>query len=148
MYFKNVLVTTDFSDVSFAAFAYAANMEHSHITILNVMQDWNAPPLLLEQLPDPDTLTKYREDIFKQTKAKLDLIAQEHFHNLKTHTEAIPGTDDPAAAICQFANENDINAILIAGHGRGSLGNLFIGSTVQKILQAARCPVIVVPKAR
>lgn len=146
MNLNNVLVTTDFSDVSLAALTYAATMKDCQITLISVVQGGDVPPGLLQQMPDPDAVKKYREDILKQTEIKLDSIAKKYFHDMNVRTKILHGDEDPAAEICQYADDNDINTIVISGQGRGSLGNLFIGSTVQKILRMTKLPVIVIPR--
>lgn len=143
---NHLLVTTDFSDVSFAALKYAAQMKQSEITLLSVVQSGDVPPGLLKQMPDPDAVKEYREDIIKQTEIKLDSLAKEYFPDRIVNTKIISGNGDTASEICSYADNNHIEMIVIAGHGRGSLGNLFIGSTVQKILRITKIPVIVVPK--
>lgn len=143
---NNILVTTDFSDVSLAALTYAAKMKQSQVTVLSVVQSGDVPPGLLQQMPDPDAVKKYREDIVKQTEIKLESIAKEYFHDMDVHTKILSGDGDTAAEICKYADDNNIDTIVISGQGRGSLGNLFIGSTVQKILRITKLPVIVIPK--
>lgn len=66
------------------------------------MQDWDIPPTLLKQIPDPDAIQKYRQDVLKQTEAQLDSIAEKYFQNLNVQTKALPGTGNVAADICLF----------------------------------------------
>lgn len=145
---KNILVTTDFSDVSYAALTYAAKMENCQITILSVVESGEVPPDLLKQMPDPDAVQKYRNDILKQTEIKLDSITKEYFPGKNINIKVLVGGGDTAAEICQYADKNHHDIILIAGHGRGSLGNLFVGSTVQKILRITKQPVLVIPRSQ
>lgn len=146
MNINNILVTTDFSDVSFAALTYAAQMKDCQITLISVVQSGDVPPGLLQQMPDPEAVKKYREDISKQTEIKLESIAKEYFHDMNVRTKILLGDGDPAAEICKYADDNRMDTIVISGQGRGSLGNLFIGSTVQKILRLTKLPVIVIPR--
>ena len=46
----------------------------------------------------------------------------------------------PGTAIAKYAKENKIDLIVVAGHGRNSVGALFLGSTVQRILSEAPLP--------
>lgn len=146
MNFNNVLITTDFSDVSLAALTYAAKMKDCQITLLSVVQSGDVPPGLLQQMPDPDAVKKHREDILKQAEIKLDSIAKEYFKDMNARTKILLGDEDPAVEICKYADNNNMDTIVISGQGRGSLGNLFIGSTVQKILRMTKLPVIVIPR--
>ena len=55
-----------------------------------------------------------------------------------------------AIEICKAANE-DAGLIVTSTHGRTGLGHVFIGSTAQRVVRYARCPVLVIstrPKSR
>ncbi len=148
---KNILVTTDFSEVSFAALAYAAKMQGNQVnllnqvTLLNVVQTGEVPPDLLKQMPNPNAVQEYREGVLKQVKDELESIAKKYFSEKNVRTEVIIGTDNPAEDICTYADENAIDIIVMTGQGRNILSNLFIGSTVQKILRITKHPVLIVP---
>lgn len=143
---KKLLVTTDFSDASFAAVAYAAKAKENQITLLSVIQTGDVPPGLLQQMPNPGAIQEYREKILEQTKEKVSAIARQYFTDANVHTDAIVCEEDIAAEICKYAENNAIDTIVMSGQGRGTLGSLFIGSTVQKVLRMTRIPVLVIPK--
>lgn len=143
---KNILVTTDFSEVSFAALNYAAKMQGNQITILSIVQTGEVPPDLLKQMPNPTATQEYREGVLKQTKDKLESIVKKYFPDMNVRSEVIIGTEDPAEEICKYANDNVIDTIVMTGQGRNALGNFFIGSTVQKVLRMTKHPVLIVPK--
>ncbi|GJL75657.1 universal stress protein [Nitrosomonas sp.] len=143
---QNILVTTDFSTVSFAALTHAAKMQVNQITLLSIVQTGDVPPDLLKQMPNPNAVQEYREDVLKQTKAKLDSIADQYFSGMQVHTDVIVCNDDVASEICKFAENNPIDIIVMTGQGRGALGSLFIGSTVQKVLRMTKHPVLIIPK--
>ncbi len=143
---QNILVTTDFSTVSFAALIYAATMQVNQITLLSIVQTGDVPPNLLKQMPNPNAVQEYREDILKQTKSELDSIADKYFSGKQVHTDVIVSNGDVAAEICKYADDNAIDTIVMTGQGRGALGSLFIGSTVQKVLRMTKLPVLIIPK--
>lgn len=76
---KNILVTTDFSEVSFAALNYAAKMQGNQITILSIVQTGEMPPDLLQQMPNPTAVQDYREGVLTQTKDKLESTVKNIF---------------------------------------------------------------------
>lgn len=141
----NILVTTDFSELSFAALKYAAKMQGNQITILSIVHTGEVPPNLLKQMPNPNAVQEYRDDVLKQTKNKIESLAKKYFSDMNVRCEAISATEDPADEICKYANDNAIDTIVMTGQGRNALGNLFFGSTVQKVLRMTKHPVIVVP---
>ncbi|SER06070.1 Nucleotide-binding universal stress protein, UspA family [Nitrosomonas sp. Nm51] len=143
---KKVLVTTDFSDVSFAALTYAAKMKENQITLLSILQMGDVPPDLLKQMPDPGVIQEYREKVLEQTKEKLESIANQFFTGTNIKTDVVVCDEDVASEICTYAKDDAIDMIVMTGQGRGALGSLFIGSTVQKVLRMATVPVLVIPK--
>lgn len=51
---------------------------------------------------------------------------------------------DPAEEIVEFAEENDIEQILIGNHGRSSVSRVLLGSVAEKVVRRAPMPVTVV----
>ncbi|MDR4516525.1 MAG: universal stress protein [Nitrosomonas sp.] len=143
---QKILVTTDFSTVSFAALTYASKMQGNQITILSVVQTGDVPPDLLKQMPNPNAVQEYRDDVLKRTKEELDAIANQNFSGKQVNTDVVISNEDVASEICKYADDHAIDMIVMTGQGRGALGNLFIGSTVQKVLRMTKQPVLVIPK--
>jgi len=50
---------------------------------------------------------------------------------------------DPAEAIHQVAVDYDANLIVVGTHGRKGLKKLVLGSVAEKLIETARCPVLV-----
>lgn len=144
---KKLLVTTDFSEVSFAALEYAAKMNANQVTVLSVVQTGDVPPGLVQQMPNPNAVQAFRDSVQQQTEQKLAELVKKHFiGGADVKAVAIVGSDEPASDICKYANEHEIDVIVMTGQGRGAMESLFVGSTVQKVLRVAKSPVLVVPK--
>ncbi len=47
--------------------------------------------------------------------------------------------------IVQVAEEEDVDIIMLATHGRGGFDRLFVGSVADRVVQFATCPVFLVP---
>ena len=58
------------------------------------------------------------------------------------HTEILEG--DPASAILEIANVRKSDAIVMGSRGLGRLAGLLLGSTSQKVVSHAPCPVLIV----
>jgi nucleotide-binding universal stress UspA family protein len=51
-----------------------------------------------------------------------------------------------AEVIVEHAKEVGADAIVMATHGRSGISRWLLGSVTQKVLQAAPCPVVVIPQ--
>lgn len=51
----------------------------------------------------------------------------------------------PADTIISVAEEEDVDVVMLATHGRGELDRLFLGSVADRIVQNTQCPVFLVP---
>jgi nucleotide-binding universal stress UspA family protein len=51
----------------------------------------------------------------------------------------------PFAEILRVASDLDFAMIVLGTHGRGDIEELLFGSTAEKVLRAARIPVVCVP---
>jgi nucleotide-binding universal stress UspA family protein len=59
-------------------------------------------------------------------------------------TEAIVSSISPGEDLVQFAQENEIDEIVIGVRRRSKVGKLLFGSNAQYIILMARCPVVTV----
>ncbi len=59
-------------------------------------------------------------------------------------------TGMPSVQICEFAIEHQTDLIMMGTHGRTGLDHIFLGSTAERVLTMAPCPVLTVraPKGR
>lgn len=148
MRYNHILVTTDFSEHSVSAFefaAYEAKMNQSKVTLLSVVQDWDVPDFAVAYIPNPELIANYREELRKGAENKLQQIAKEKFHGQDVTCKVLLSGAPVAQEICDYAKENGCNLIMISSHGRGAIGDLIVGSVVQKVLRLAQCPVMVIP---
>jgi universal stress protein A len=60
-----------------------------------------------------------------------------------TPQQQIVGQGDPRAAVIQFAEENQVDLIVMGSHGRHGIA-LLLGSTANAVLHHARCDVLAV----
>ena len=48
----------------------------------------------------------------------------------------------PAADIVRYAEEHDIDKIVMGTHGRGPIQEMLIGSVADRVVRSAQCPVL------
>ena len=46
--------------------------------------------------------------------------------------------------ILRYANENNVDLIVMGTHGRGPLGHVVLGSVAERVVRKAPCPVLTV----
>ena len=54
----------------------------------------------------------------------------------------------PFDEIVLMANHFDVDLIIIGSHGRGGISRLLVGSTAERVVEHAPCPVLVVKESR
>jgi nucleotide-binding universal stress UspA family protein len=132
---KKILVPVDFSDCSKKALQYAipfATQFDSELTILHVVQPYPAVP---EMAPvDVETLQDGRH--------RLEGLRETIGTAVRSTTSLRTG--EPHLEIAEAARELGIDLIILSTHGRTGLAHMFHGSTAEKVIRHAPCPVLIV----
>lgn len=149
MLFEHILVTTDLSEDSYTAFdlaAYQASFNNSRITLLSVFEDFTLPLALRKDAIDADTMKAARAEYRSEITGQIEKLAKERFHRFEVTPKVIFSDKNPAEEIIAFADDELVNLIVIATHGKGAVPSLVLGGTTQRVLRKAPCPVMVIPK--
>ena len=134
--FKRILVTTDFSDGTADALAYAfsvAQENESQISLLHVVHDVAA-----------DVSGKYRQSLMEGVQKQLeDLVPAEaaNWCDIKTRVE----TGVPYRIILRILEDEKIDLLVMNIHGKGMLDRALLGSTAERVVRVASCPVMAIP---
>jgi len=141
MKIKKVLFPVDFSEGSDNALPYAVDMAKHYgakLYLLHVIQDiakatgWYVPHVSLDEL--------YR-DIEKNAAKEMDRYGVEELRGYKdVERHILKGT--PYEEILKFAVDNKADLIVIGTHGRKGLDKALFGSTAEKVVRDAPCPVL------
>lgn len=137
---KNILVPTDFSERSLDALAYAENIAEltgAKLTLISVVQ-----PLVL---PVPLTSLAMENDrLLTATRKKLDALAAEHGIDPQMLDRVVVSQGAPWDEISRAARNLKCDLIVIATHGHTGVAHAFLGSTAERVIRHAHCPVLVV----
>jgi nucleotide-binding universal stress UspA family protein len=145
--FRNMLIATDGSELARKAATQAvalAKKTGSKITAFHV-----APPYTFDVYEDylpPGFMLPAAYEAQVKTTAERHLetirkIAAESGVAFEGHYEK---SSVPSEAIVQAAEKFGCDSIVMGSHGRGPIGRLLVGSVTQKVLTAAKVPVLVV----
>lgn len=142
---SKILVPTDFSDLSLQAVKYGrefAGTFGAQIHCLHVIDEayqyWSA--MGSESVPVGPAV----EDLQSLAANHMHQFADEHLVGLDYVPVAKVVAGNPWAEIVQYALENTVDVIILATHGRGGLVHALLGSTAERVIRKAPCPVLVV----
>lgn len=139
---RTVLVCTDFSDTATAAFPPARSIaERFGARVVLAYVDTLEMPALLPDYP-AHTLRDIVDTHHDRATTRLREIAEESFPGLDVSIEVSAGS--PHSEIIRLARERGAGLIVMATHGRGFVSHAILGSTTERVLRRAPCPVLAV----
>jgi nucleotide-binding universal stress UspA family protein len=137
---KSIMVPIDFSEYSKNALKYAidfAKQFNAKMYLIYVVEPIIYPAdFSMGQIAIPSA------DIDLQSRANEELINLAKTIGSGLHVETIIKTGKPFVEIIDTAKEKDVDLIIIATHGHTGVEHLLFGSTTEKIVRKAPCPVL------
>ena len=149
--YDRVLVPIDFSEHSKRVISYAtrtASRHNSTVYLLHVFQipDYVVTPYARQRLNSAAVhlqLNAAEQD----ARENLDALAQE-LSNRGIKVQAYLRVGYPFDEIVLMANHFHVDLIIIGSHGRSGFSRLLVGSTAERVVEHAPCPVLVVKALR
>ena len=137
-----ILVPLDFSDTSKTALPWAVYLADSfgaQIVLFNVTEIFP-----IDHLMGREMVNHAITPMIEEARAALERIAD----NLGATTDARVSTSVidgvPYKEICRAAQETHADLTVLTTHGHTGLKHLWLGSTAERVVRHARCPVLVV----
>jgi nucleotide-binding universal stress UspA family protein len=143
---SHILYATDLSDDSVAAATFAMDLARvfkSRITVLHVLeyQDYILWGGTLVQLREADRTT-----IVSDTKSRMNELAKRaNPAGLQVETAVDDGK--PYQVILRYAEDHDIDLIVLNLQGKSLMERAALGSTAERVVRLANVPVLSVPIA-
>jgi nucleotide-binding universal stress UspA family protein len=143
--FANVLFPTDFSEFSLTALEYARALTarfggsiHCLHVVDEAYQYWSSMgPESIPVGPPP-------EDLVAISAQRMQRFVAEHLADVQPPVQTHVILGRPFVEIARYAAEHSIDCIVMATHGRGALAHMLLGSTTEKVVRNAPCPVMTV----
>jgi nucleotide-binding universal stress UspA family protein len=138
--FENILLAVDGSDHALHAAQVAASLAKAMKSqTLRIVIAYETIPV---HLGEP-----YMQEAINARLNETEQIMQKAVQAVgavpaEIHTELIEG--DPAEVIVEVAQTRESNVIVMGSRGLGKLAGLLLGSTSQKVVSHAPCPVLIV----
>ena len=149
MQIQTILVPCDFSEYAEQAYSWA----------LGLAEKWQAKILLVHaaqlftSFGYPESvylldLKKMEDEILADAERRLrEFVDKKGSSPVIVETRAVTG--DPFWEICQIAEQEPADLIVMGSHGRTGLAHVLLGSVAERVVRHAPCPVLVarLPKA-
>jgi nucleotide-binding universal stress UspA family protein len=137
---RNILAPVDFSEASTAAVQHTKELALTYgakISLLHAVEEVMYPSaygMEMADVPGPEVIDRVEKGLADLAR---DEIGYEH-----VMVDAVVGY--APSAILNYVEENDVDLIVIATHGRTGLERLLLGSVTERVVRRAPVPVFVV----
>lgn len=143
IHFRSILVPIDFSEHSKNALKYAipfARQFNASLELIYIVEPTIYPAdFSFGQVGFPNV----EEELRKRGADELDGLIKNEIAGRVKATRTIR-TGRPFYEINQYAKEQNVDLIIIATHGHTGMEHILFGSTAEKVVRGAPCPVLVV----
>ena len=141
--FTKILIAVDFSENSECAFDYAltlATQFNAELTIIHVINE----PVDLRGFYVPHISFEQLEKEIEESAAKMmETFCRSKLGTFSNYKTAIV-TGIPYDEITAAAAKIDASLIVLGTHGRTGLDRILFGSTAERVVRSAGCPVLTV----
>lgn len=141
---QNVLVPTDFSEFSKHALQYGCEFARrfdAHLHLLHVMDASLTMPDPIMGAPVSDAEL---HDLQNRAETAMQGLPEPEWLDGISQVKKIIQTGSPFVEIVRYARQQEIDMIVLGTHGRTGLAHVLIGSTAERVIRKAPCPVLTV----
>jgi nucleotide-binding universal stress UspA family protein len=139
--FTRILCPIDFSDASLGALEYAlslARASDARLTLLHALELFEEGP----SVPAYDLSEFHRLRQQEAERALVTLVPEDAGEWCRPQTIVANGS--AYRAILRLAEEEGTDLIVIGVHGRNPVERLILGSTTERVVRGAPCPVLTI----
>ena len=143
---RTILLTTDFSETAKKALGPARTLARkfgAKILLVHVEED-RLPPLVVEYMA-----VGVEEMLDQQVDRANERLREFARHELDgfPDVELAVAVGTPHVEIVRLAGEKKVDLIVMSTHGRGLFSHAILGSTAERVLRRAPCPVLIAREA-
>jgi nucleotide-binding universal stress UspA family protein len=140
---KRILFATDFSENSKWAFTYALSFARKYdatLYILHVIQPPSYPLGMYAEISF-DAMDEFSRNMGQAAEKEMKNLRETELGDF-TNYEILIITGTPFLEIIKAAREKEVDLIVLGTHGRTGLDHVLFGSTAEKVVRKAPCPVL------
>ncbi len=139
--FHRILVGCDFSAVSSLALQYGLSIAQEFQSELHVVHVIEPPVYRNFNDSNTEVDIEFKPNLKDYLEEKLRMMIPEAAHNWCTpKTALLDGKSDEK--VTGYAVDNQIDLIVLGVRGQGLVEKLFVGSTTERVIGRATCPVL------
>lgn len=141
LYLKHLLVPLDFSDCCRQALTEAVALARqfgSRISLVHVVEPMVLPENLMLAVPE---LPEVGGNLVQDAEARLTRIAEREIPT-ELRGAMLVRIGRPFDEICQVAASEKVDLIVIPTHGYTGFKHVLLGSTAERVVRHAPCPVL------
>lgn len=139
--FSDILVPVDFSDQSDEVLRFGLIMAEPDGATLHLMHDIELPS---DTITGATIIKERMDDAYAESERKIKYLEQIPEATGATIRSAVLRSTDPKRSILTYADENDVDLIVLGTHGQTNAVEKMIGSTAERVLRRSPAPSIVV----
>ncbi len=143
--FSNILVPVDFSEPSEQAFKFALLLARPYRATVHLMHDIELPT---ETITGATIIREEMNEAAVEANRQIDELERLPEAAEVDVTRSLLKSTDPKRSILTYADENEIDLIVLGTHGRTDPLEDIIGSTAERVLRRSSCPTVTVRAVR
>lgn len=140
----HILTSTDFSNTSDFGVREAAKLAKltgAKVTLVHVFEP--GPPMVADGVGVSGSLGNDNE-IITAARRSLERVRDKDLRGVdNVEIELLQGSS-ASATLCEYAEKNGIDMIVLSTHGRTGLAHLLIGSVAERVVRHASCAVMTI----
>jgi nucleotide-binding universal stress UspA family protein len=141
--FEKILTAIDFSENSDYAFEYALTLATQFQAELTIMHVINEPVDLRGFYVPHISFEQLEKEIEEGAEKMMEKFCQTRMGDFSNYKTAII-TGIPYEEIIRKAEDTGSSLIVLGTHGRTGLDHLIFGSTAERVVRSASCPVLTI----
>lgn len=141
--FEKILTAIDFSESSDFAFEYALTLARQFQAELTVMHVINEPVDLRGFYVPHISFEQLEKEIEEGAEKMMEKFCQTKMKDFTRYTTAVVA-GIPYEEILRKSEETGASLIVLGTHGRTGIDHLIFGSTAERVVRSAACPVLTI----
>ena len=141
--FEKILTAIDFSESSDFAFEYALTLAKQFQAELTIMHVINEPVDLRGFYVPHISFEQLEKEIEEGAEKMMEKFCQTKMGDFTRYTTAVVA-GIPYEEILRKAAETGASLIVLGTHGRTGIDHLIFGSTAERVVRSATCPVLTI----
>jgi nucleotide-binding universal stress UspA family protein len=141
--FDTILFAVDFSESSDHAFSYAYEMAQKFSSRLVIIHVINEPVDLRGFYVPHISFDNLEKEIAEGAEKMMDRFCAEKLQNFTNYEKSVV-SGIPYEEIVRKAEAVNADLVVMGTHGRKGLDHMLFGSTAERVVRSAHCPVMTV----